>query len=156
MELLSVINFIGLIYLLIVVHSLKSSLQSQTKPLTSQRKKETIDEVPVYHEAETTWKEHDQDAIQKFFTWFARDWPLKVGALFILLGFVWLVTYAFLNNWIGETGRIVFGILAGSAILMWGSTRIKLNVYQGEILTAGGNILLYTYWAEKILTRTIP
>lgn len=161
MELLSVINFIGLLYLLYVVHDLKNSLRSQTKtPETSSRKEEYIaaDDVPVYRESPAASYNQEPDSLQRFFIWFARDWPLKVGALFILLGFIWLVTYAFFNNWIGPVGRIVFGIVVGSGILIWGAKRIKINVYQGEILTAlgAGVILVSIASAQYLYNKMFP
>src|SRR3989338_2255152 len=33
--------------------------------------------------------------LERFWNWFKADWPLKVGAFLMLLGFVWLVSYAF-------------------------------------------------------------
>ncbi len=152
MELLAGINLIGIIYLFFVVQDLKKRLptQPQTQPLSSRHQNISDTEaVPVYQPVVANTTE-EPDFLQRFFSWFARDWPLKVGALFILLGFVWLVSYAFLNDWIGPVGRIILGIITGSAILVWGSQRIKINVYQGEILTAlGSGVILVSIFAAQ-------
>ena len=161
MELLGIINFIILIYLLVTVNKLQKIVRSKTREveILPQQKDQQTNEAPVYKQTnKNVWNEDSEDVMQKFFTWFARDWPLKVGALFILLGFIWLVTYAFLNNWIGPIGRIIIGILSGSAILIWGSTQIKKNVYQGEILTGlgAGIVLVSISSAQYIYNNMFP
>lgn len=162
MELLWLINSIGLVYLLYTVHDLKKTLQTQKKTSEISAKKAIIatDDVPVYKGSESQIPVYSDnpDILQRFFTWFARDWPLKIGALFVLLGFIWLVTYAFLNNWIGEVGRIVLGIVVGSAILMWGAKRIRQNVYQGEIITGlgAGVILISISSAQYLYDKMFP
>lgn len=40
--------------------------------------------------------------------------------MLLLIGFGWLTTYAFLNNWIGPMGRIALGIIAGSLFILLG------------------------------------
>ena len=62
--------------------------------------------------------------------WFKEDWLLKLGALLLLFGFGWFVTYAFLNNWIGPVGRITLGIVAGVGILLLGWWRIQTYLRQ--------------------------
>src|SRR3989344_8076346 len=37
----------------------------------------------------------------RFLAWLKENWLLKLRALLLLIGFGWLVSYAFLNNWIG-------------------------------------------------------
>ncbi len=152
MELLTLINFFGLIYLLYVIHGLKKSLKRGGDIVETASKKtpEVADGVPVYKGKAAIAYTEEPDISQRFFTWFSRDWPLKVGAFFILLGFIWLVTYAFLNNWIGPVGRIVLGVVSGSAIVMWGARRIKQNIYQGEILTAlGAGVVLISIFSAQ-------
>lgn len=84
------------------------------------------------------------------FHWLKEDWLMKVGALLLLIGFGWLVTYAFLNNWIGPMGRITLGIIAGAGILILGSWRIKKHLHQGTIFTAlGSTVILLTVFAAR-------
>ncbi|MFH1866673.1 MAG: DUF2339 domain-containing protein [Patescibacteria group bacterium] len=85
-----------------------------------------------------------------FFEWLKKDWLLKVGALLLLIGFGWLVTYAFLNNWIGPMGRIVIGIVAGALILLFGWLRMRKYISQGAIfLVLGSTVILLTTFAAR-------
>src|SRR3989344_9378362 len=74
--------------------------------------------------------------------WVKADWPLKVGALLIILGFVWLVTYAFLNNWIGPFGRITLGLITGSAVMAFGNRWVDRSKKQGHVLVALGSAIM--------------
>ena len=86
----------------------------------------------------------------KFAEWIKEDWMLKLGALLLLIGFGWLATYAFLNNWIGPMGRIVLGIVAGAMFLLLGWWRIKTYAHQGGIfLVLGSTTILMTIFAAR-------
>ena len=86
----------------------------------------------------------------KFIAWLKDDWMLKLGGLLLLIGLGWFVTYAFMNHWIGETGRITLGILAGIALLGLGSWRIKKYINQGGIfLVVGSATILLTVFAAR-------
>ena len=86
----------------------------------------------------------------KFIEWMKEDWLLKLGALLLLIGFGWLTTYAFLNNWIGPMGRIALGIIAGALFILFGYWRIKKYVTQGGIfLVLGSTIILMTIFAAR-------
>ena len=86
----------------------------------------------------------------RFVEWLKEDWLLKLGAFFLLIGFGWLTTYAFLNNWIGPEGRIALGIIAGALFLILGWWRIKKFVHQGGVfLVLGSTIILLTVFAAR-------
>ncbi len=86
----------------------------------------------------------------KFIAWLKEDWLLKLGAFLLLVGFGWLTTYAFLNNWIGPMGRIVLGIVAGTLFLILGSWRIQKYVQQGGVfLVLGSTVILLTVFAAR-------
>ena len=87
---------------------------------------------------------------QKFIGWLKEDWLLKLGALLLLIGFGWLTTYAFLNDWIGPMGRIALGVIAGSIFILLGYWRIKKYLAQGGIfLVLGSTTILLTIFAAR-------
>lgn len=90
--------------------------------------------------------------VDKFGAWLKEDWLLKLGALLLLMGFGWLTTYAFLNNWIGPEGRIIIGMLAGVGFMVLGFWRTKKFRHQGEIFTILGStvFLLVTFAAREL------
>lgn len=86
----------------------------------------------------------------KLAEWLKKDLLLKFGALLLLIGFGWLTTYAFLNNWIGPMGRITLGITAGSFFIMFGWWRLKKYIHQGGIfLVLGSTTVLLTIFAAR-------
>lgn len=86
----------------------------------------------------------------KFIEWLKEDWLLKLGALLLLIGFGWLTTYAFLNNWIGPMGRIALGIVAGVLFILLGWWRIKKYIHQGGVfLVLGSTTILLTIFAAR-------
>lgn len=86
----------------------------------------------------------------RFIAWLKEDWIIKLGAFLLLIGFGWLTTYAFLNNWIGPMGRITLGIAAGACILLLGFWRIQKYIHQGGIfLVLGSTTILLTLFAAR-------
>lgn len=99
---------------------------------------------------QTAVEEPKESWFANFINWLKDDWLLKLGALLLLIGFGWLVTYAFLNNWIGPMGRIALGIFAGVLILVLGTWRIKNFINQGKIfLLLGSTVILLTIFAAR-------
>ncbi len=88
--------------------------------------------------------------IEAFVAWIKEDWLLKLGGLLLLIGFGWLVSYAFINNWIGPMGRIALGLVAGALFLVFGFWRIQKFVHQGSVfLVLGSTIILITIFAAR-------
>jgi uncharacterized membrane protein len=93
---------------------------------------------------------HIEPKNNAFFAWLKDDWLLKLGGFLLLIGLGWFTTYAIVNNWIGEFGRITLGISAGILILGLGSWRIKKYLNQGGIfLVVGSAIILLTIFAAR-------
>jgi len=87
-----------------------------------------------------------------FLAWMSQDILMKLGALLLLMGFGWFVSYAFINNWIGPVGRISLGLLAGLAFMGAGTWRIKDFRHQGGIfLVLGSGTVLLTLFAAREL-----
>jgi len=103
-------------------------------------------------------KNNDLDIIGNFVKWFSHEWPLKMGAFLILLAFIWLVTYAFLNNWIGPVGRITLGLLSGTSILYGGFKRFAKYKTQGITLVWLGSAIMVisVYAAQHVYSMFIP
>lgn len=92
----------------------------------------------------------NDDVSQKIFAWVKEDWLLKMGGLLLLIGFGWLTTYAFMNNWIGPMGRIGLGIIAGTLLLLLGTWRMKTEIHQGGVfLVVGSTTILLTVFAAR-------
>lgn len=84
--------------------------------------------------------------------WFKDDWLLKVGAILLLLGFGWFVSYAIANNWIGPMGRITMGLLAGAALMVVGFMRYRSHPHQADIfLVLGAGVTIMTTFAARSL-----
>ncbi len=91
-------------------------------------------------------------SFDSFVVWMREDWLMKLGALLLLIGFGWLVRYAFLNNWIGPAGRITLGIAAGVLFLLVGWKRIQTFTHQGSIFLAlGSGVVLLSIFAARFL-----
>jgi uncharacterized membrane protein len=46
-------------------------------------------------------------------------WLNRIGIAAVLIGVSYFLKFAFDNNWIGPTGRVTIGLLAGIAIVVW-------------------------------------
>jgi uncharacterized membrane protein len=104
-----------------------------------------IDNVPNVPKAPS-----EPSAGSRLSDWLKEDWLLKLGALMLILGFSWLVTYAFMNNWIGPVGRIVFGVVAGTCLLAFGYYRMRKYIHQGGVfLVLGSSVVILTLFAAR-------
>lgn len=82
--------------------------------------------------------------------WLSEDWLMKMGALLVIIGVGWFVTYAFMHNWIGPAGRITIGLLFGLVVMLLGEWRIRAFKNQGAVLLAlGAGIVLLTIFAAQ-------
>jgi uncharacterized membrane protein len=80
-----------------------------------------------------------ENAVEKFFSWLAEEWPLKVGIFLLILAVGWFVTYAFINDWIGEVGRVSLGVIFGIVLLVIGFFRAATHRLQGNALLVLGS-----------------
>lgn len=87
-----------------------------------------------------------------FAAWLKEDWLMKLGGFLLLIGFGWLVTYAFTHDWIGPMGRITMGIMAGVLILLLGEWRVRVFKNQGAFFLAlGAGVILLTIFAARVM-----
>jgi len=160
--LFTLISLIISIYALVKVRSIESKLNASSNPNipqgVDQKTPPTISQIPNQsHSPTIPIPKNSPDPFQRLWRWFSHEWPLKTGALFILIGFVWLVSYAFLNNWIGPTGRITFGLIIGALTLFGGERRIKSVQSQGITLVGlGSGIMIISVYAAQEVYQMFP
>lgn len=70
-------------------------------------------------------------------------WFGRIGIFALVLGISFFLKYAFDNDWIGETGRVIMGILAGLALVILGDRLREKYIQYASILTGGGIAVLY-------------
>jgi len=73
----------------------------------------------------------------------------KVGMAAIILGMAYFLKYAIDNDWIGEAGRVMIGVLAGLAFVSWGEFlhRKEMRGYAVTVLGGGAAILYFSIFA---------
>ena len=85
-------------------------------------------------------------------------WVNRIGVITLVLGVAFFFKYAVDNRWIGETGRVVLGILAGLLTLGcadWAWRRDQKTFAQG-IAGAGIAILYVSFYAAFGFYRLVP
>jgi hypothetical protein len=72
------------------------------------------------------------------------SWLAKIGIVAVVLGVLYFLKYAFDNQWIGDTGRVLIGAFSGLALLFAGE-RLQTRGYRlyGQTLAGGGVCVLY-------------
>lgn len=72
------------------------------------------------------------------------NWLNRIGVVLVLFGVAFFLKYAFDNRWIGETGRVILGFIAGLVFLGLGEWyQNKGYRWFSQGLTGGGIALLY-------------
>ena len=98
----------------------------------------------------------EPDVVMQFMHWLSVDWLMKVGAALLFLGVSWIVSITVWDS-IGPIGRVLVGILIGSAILIFGHLRIIRYVNQGTVLEGlGAGVLLFTTYVAQINYHLFP
>jgi uncharacterized membrane protein len=71
-------------------------------------------------------------------------WLAKIGTVALVLGVLYFLKYAFDNQWIGNTGRVLIGGFSGLAML-YGGERFQTKGYNlyGQTVAGGGIVVLY-------------
>ncbi len=115
------------------------------------------DSHPAPTRAPSTQSIPEEELDSRVIAWFKENWLMKVGALFLVMGFGWLVSYAFANDWIGPLGRIVLGWVAGAAFMGLGWWRIQTYRDQGSVfMVLGSTIVLLVTYAGQALYALMP
>jgi uncharacterized membrane protein len=71
------------------------------------------------------------------------NWLARIGVLALVMGVGFFLKLAFDNDWIGETGRVALGVVAGLAFLGAGEYWRRHYPIWSQPLTGGGLAILY-------------
>ena len=76
-------------------------------------------------------------------------WLNRVGIVAVLVGVSFFLKYAFENGWIGPSGRIAIGLLAGIAVTAWSETfrRKGYALFSYGLKAIGVGTLYLSLWA---------
>lgn len=88
----------------------------------------------------------------------AGRWLNRIGIVAVLLAVAFFLKFAFDNDWVGPTGRVAIGLLAGTGLLV-GSQRLfgKGYTYFSEGIAAlGGGVLFLSIFAAFDFYQLIP
>ena len=91
---------------------------------------------------------HPRDA-QSLETRIGTHWLNRIGIVAVLVGVSYFLKYAFDNNWIGPSGRIAIGLIAGIAITFWSETfrRKGYKLFSYGLKAIGIGTLYLSLWA---------
>lgn len=85
------------------------------------------------------------------------NWLARVGVLAVVIGVGFFLRLAFDNDWIGETGRVVLGLVGGVGLLGGGEYWRRKYAVWAQALTGGGIAILYlSVFAAFALYELIP
>lgn len=85
-------------------------------------------------------------------------WLNRIGIFAILIGVSYFIKYAFDNGWIGPTGRVALGILAGIALVLW-SERFRNRgyvIFSYSLKAVGIGTLYLSLWGAFQVYHLLP
>jgi uncharacterized membrane protein len=85
-------------------------------------------------------------------------WLNRIGISAVLIGVSYFLKFAFDNNWIGPSGRVAIGLLAGIAIVVW-SERFRgrgYRVFSYSLKAVGIGILYLSLYAAFQVYSLVP
>src|SRR5512146_1030858 len=85
-------------------------------------------------------------------------WLNRIGIVATLIGVSYFIKYAFDNNWIGPSGRIAIGIIAGIAVVLW-SERFRhkgFAVFSYSLKAIGIGTLYLSMWGAYEVYHLVP
>ena len=108
---------------------------------------------PDYRTAASTFRNsHDLEGT------IGRLWFNRVGIFALLFGVAFFLKYAFENNWIGPSVRVVLGLLAGIAVIIW-SERFRnrgSTLFSYSLKAVGVGTLYLSTWGAYQVYRLVP
>jgi uncharacterized membrane protein len=85
-------------------------------------------------------------------------WLNRVGIAAVLIGVSFFLEYAFEHNWIGPSTRVVIGLLAGIAIVLWSERFRKrgYDIFSYSLKAVGIGVLYLSLWASFQVYHLLP
>jgi uncharacterized membrane protein len=99
--------------------------------------------------------ERDSDALESKI---GKFWLNRIGILAILIGVSYFIKYAFDNGWIGPSGKITLGVLAGIGVVLW-SERFRSKGYAAfsySLKAVGIGTLYLSLWGAFQVYHLVP
>ena len=84
-------------------------------------------------------------------------WLNRIGIAAVLIGVSYFLKYAFDSGWIGPTGRVAIGLIAGIAVVLW-SEQFRHREYRAfsySLKAVGIGVLYLSFWAAFQLYHLI-
>jgi uncharacterized membrane protein len=85
-------------------------------------------------------------------------WLNRIGIAAVLIGVSYFLKYAFDSGWIGPTGRVAIGLVAGIAVVLW-SERFRTRGYRAfsySLKAVGIGVVYLSLWASFQLYHLMP
>jgi len=82
----------------------------------------------------------------------------RVGIVALLIGATWFLKLAVDNQWIGTTGRVLTGLLAGAGLVLWSERfrRSGFPAFSYSLKAIGSGVLYLALWASFQLYHLLP
>jgi uncharacterized membrane protein len=88
----------------------------------------------------------------------AGRWLNRIGIVAVMLAVAFFLKYAFDNQWVGPTGRVAIGLLAGTALLVASQKFLGrgYRYFSEGIAALGGGVLFLSIYAAWDFYQLIP
>jgi uncharacterized membrane protein len=85
-------------------------------------------------------------------------WLNRVGIAAVLVGVSFFLNYAFENNWIGPAGRVIIGLIAGIAVVLWSEyfRKREYEIFSYSLKALGVGVLYLSLWASFQVYHLLP
>jgi len=82
----------------------------------------------------------------------------RIGIVALLIGATWFLKLAMDNHWIGPPGRVLTGLIAGAALVVWSERfrRQGFNAFSWSLKAIGSGVLYLSLWASFQLYHLLP
>ena len=114
--------------------------------------------VPHVHKAPLSSYASGADSNSNLESRIGSHWLNRIGIAAVLIGVAYFLKYAFDSGWIGPTGRVAIGLIAGIAVVAW-SERFRSHgyrVFSYSLKAVGIGTLYLSLWAAFQVYHLMP